>query len=677
MADSDRRTHERRKVFIVGQQGDPAEYLSSALSEIGYEALGPAFPGEDAFVRIGEDKPDIALIDARFETGGEGEGPLERICSEWGIPTLRVVDSEDGAAAEVQGPLCRTVSKSANPQQLRCAIEIAMRLHETETRLDMTSALLAAVSRSQAQFISGADPQHLFDGLLENLISLTRSEYGFIDEIFHSPEGAPYRRTHAISNIAWSDETATFYEEHKVKGFTFYNHHNLAGVAMLTGRPVIANDPANDPRSGGGLPHGHPPIRRFLGLPLYTGGRLVGTVGLANRPGGYDRSLVDFLQPYLSTCANIIEAFRNRQERRRARSAVRESEERFRSIFVHSVDGILLGSLDGKVFNANPAACAMFGMTEAEISRAGLAGLIDPEDSRWGELLAERSRCGGIRGDANLRRSDGAIFPAAVSGSVFESSAGGMRIFFVIRDISESYEAERALREKTEALERSNQDLEQFAYVAAHDLRDPLIGAAAYLKLLERRMGTLFDEQSRSLFEKATAVISRMDTLIKSLLTYSRVTLNNEDLEPTDLNFCVSEAAANLRNVLDESGGALTCDTLPCVRARPSQFVRVFQNLVGNAVKFRSDAPPKVHIGVKTSSTDHVFSVADNGRGISEAEFERVFRMFQRGNNSSGPSGAGIGLAVCKHIVERHGGRIWVESELGRGSIFRFSLPKD
>lgn len=186
--------------------------------------------------------------------------------------------------------------------------------------------LLNALSRAQFQFISDTSPRIIFDELLGNLLSLTKSEYGFIGEVFYNDSGEPYLKTHAITNIAWNEETRAFYEKNAPTGMEFCNLKSLFGEVMTTGKPVISNNPPTDPRRCG-IPEGHPPLKAFLGLPFYKGERMVGMVGIANRPEGYDEKMAEYLAPFLATCGGIIDAYRNGQGRKEAEEALRKSEE--------------------------------------------------------------------------------------------------------------------------------------------------------------------------------------------------------------------------------------------------------------------------------------------------------------------------------------------------------------
>jgi PAS domain S-box-containing protein len=197
---------------------------------------------------------------------------------------------------------------------------------QNEARLLQSNQLLQVLEQAQSQFIADVEPRQLFDELLKNLLDLTQSEYGFIGEVLFQEDGAPYLKTHAITNIAWNAQTQDFYEQHVIKGFEFRKLQTLYGAVLTTQQPVIANDPASDARRGG-LPSGHPALNAFLGLPIKSGNRLVGMAGIANRPGGYDKTIIAYLEPFLKSCASIIQAYRNDQRRCLAEHQLQRAKE--------------------------------------------------------------------------------------------------------------------------------------------------------------------------------------------------------------------------------------------------------------------------------------------------------------------------------------------------------------
>jgi signal transduction histidine kinase len=233
----------------------------------------------------------------------------------------------------------------------------------------------------------------------------------------------------------------------------------------------------------------------------------------------------------------------------------------------------------------------------------------------------------------------------------------------------------RKLARRTEELERSNKDLQQFAYVASHDLQEPLRMVSSYVQLLQRRYQGKLDADADDFIDFAVDGATRMQHLIQGLLSYSRINTHGNPPSPTDVGQVVAQVTTNLRLAIDESSARITCESLPVVEADAIQLTQLFQNLVGNAIKFCGALPPQIHITVEKDDPNWIFSVKDNGIGLDPEFADRIFTIFQRLHSRKDYPGTGIGLAICKRIVERHGGSIWVTSAPGEGSTFRFTLP--
>ena len=231
------------------------------------------------------------------------------------------------------------------------------------------------------------------------------------------------------------------------------------------------------------------------------------------------------------------------------------------------------------------------------------------------------------------------------------------------------------LANKVEELARSNCDLEQFAYVASHDLQEPLRMVAAYTQLLSERYQGKLDSAADRYISYAVEGATRMQALLEDLLAFSRVGRNGATPAPTDVNSAVNEVLKNLDLALKEHGVTVTCNPLPTILADRFQVVQLFQNLFANAIKFRARGNPTITISAQEKGREWLFSVSDNGIGIAEEHKDLVFKIFQRLHTRTEYPGNGVGLAICKKIVEHNGGQIWVESELGRGSNFRFTFP--
>jgi PAS domain S-box-containing protein len=247
--------------------------------------------------------------------------------------------------------------------------------------------------------------------------------------------------------------------------------------------------------------------------------------------------------------------------------------------------------------------------------------------------------------------------------------------FGISKDITQKKLADEELKKKTAELARSNSELEQFAYVASHDLQEPLRMVASYTQLLARRYRGKLDSDAEEFIGYAVEGVTRMQSLINDLLAYSRVGTRPIQENPTRLKDSLEAALSNLRLNIDENEAVITSEELPVVQGDKMQLGQLFQNLIGNAIKFRSESAPRIHISARKESRHWIIGVQDNGIGIDPQYFQRIFVIFQRLHRKKEYPGTGIGLAICKKIAERHGGRIWVESEPGRGSIFYITLP--
>jgi light-regulated signal transduction histidine kinase (bacteriophytochrome) len=244
------------------------------------------------------------------------------------------------------------------------------------------------------------------------------------------------------------------------------------------------------------------------------------------------------------------------------------------------------------------------------------------------------------------------------------------------QEIAERKRAEKRIERYAVDLERSNRDLEQFAYAVSHDLQEPLRVVKSYLRLLEDRYSDQLESKAEEYVDHAVDGAERMQEMIGALLDLSRVGTQGDDPAPADAEEILKRVLGSLERAIEDAGAEVTHGQLPTVMADEAQLAQVFQNLIANAIKFRKeDVPPRVHVSAEREGDEWVFSVADNGIGIDPDQAERIFEVFQRLHTEEEYSGLGIGLALCRRIVERHGGRIWVESEPGEGSTFTFTLP--
>lgn len=357
-----------------------------------------------------------------------------------------------------------------------------------------------------------------------------------------------------------------------------------------------------------------------------------------------------------------------------------QSEERMRSIVDHVIDGIITIDERGAVGSYNLAAEKIFGYPAAEVIGKNIKMLMpDPFHSEHDSYLANYLHSGvakiiGIGREVIGRRSDGSTFPMDLAVSEFH--LGEHRYFTgIVRDISERKRAESDLLRSAQELARSNLDLEQFAYVASHDLQEPLRAVAGCVQVLKRRYQGQLDSRADELIAHTVDGVSRMQSLIEGLLSYSRVGTRGATFEPSDCNLILAQAIANLETAITEASAVVTHDHLPVVYADAAQLTQLFQNLIGNAIKFRGKQPSRIHVAAHRDGRQWTFSVQDNGIGMQPEYFDRIFVIFQRLHTRTEYPGTGIGLAICKKIVERHGGQISVASEPDQGSTFSFTIP--
>ena len=356
--------------------------------------------------------------------------------------------------------------------------------------------------------------------------------------------------------------------------------------------------------------------------------------------------------------------------------ARRQADTRFRAVVESAPSGMVMIDRTGKIILVNREIERLFGHTRDELLGQPIellvpARLRERHPGHRADFFANpQTRAMGAGRDLYGVRKDGTEVPVEIGLNPIETDEGTFVLASVV-DITERKRAENELR-------RSNEELERFAYVASHDLQEPLRMVGSYVQLLAKRYQGKLDADADDFIGFAAQGAMRMQRLIEDLLAFSRLGTRGATPVPTEAGTALDSALAGLKLATDEAGATITHDPLPTVLADPGQLEHLFANLVGNALKFRGPEPPRVHIGASQDGAPGgrwLFSVRDNGIGIDPQYFERIFVIFQRLHERDAYPGTGIGLAICKKIVERHGGRVWVESAPGRGATFLFTLP--
>lgn len=350
----------------------------------------------------------------------------------------------------------------------------------------------------------------------------------------------------------------------------------------------------------------------------------------------------------------------------------------FAKVFESDLEAVLITDLRGKVIHASHMTESISGYAAKDLQGHPLALLHSPRNAlEFPDIWQEVELDGSWQGNVWHRHANGSDYLARVNIASVRDDEGSTTHFVVeYSDITDAWQSEQSLKSRTEELARSNRELEQFAYVASHDLQEPLRMVASYTQLLARRYQGKLDKDADEFIAYAVDGATRMQVLINDLLKLSRVGTRGKPFEKLEGEKALNAALSNLELAIKDASAEITRDVMPAIFGDETQLIQLLQNLIGNALKFRKPGEvPRIHIGAKRIGKAWELWVKDNGIGISPEYFERIFIIFQRLHAKTEYPGTGIGLALCKKIVERHGGKIWVESRPEEGTAFHFTLP--
>lgn len=366
--------------------------------------------------------------------------------------------------------------------------------------------------------------------------------------------------------------------------------------------------------------------------------------------------------------------------RKRVEVAVREALRYAESIVETVREPLVVLNVDLKILSANRSFYKTFKVTPDETIGNFIYDLGDRQwDIPWlrtllEDILPKNSKFDNFEVEHDFPNI-GCKMMLLNARRIYRKDIGMQMILLAIEDITERRRREKELKKLSDELARSNTDLKDFAYVASHDLKKPLQSIEGFVKLLGRRYKGKLDAKADEFIEYIGSGVKRMQMLIKDLLEYSQIGAKGKKFKPTDCSGVVEKAVGNLQVAIEERNAVVTYDELPTVMIDTPQMISLFQNLIDNAIKFCGKEAPRIHISAERKGDEWVFSIRDNGIGIDPNDSERIFEMFQRLHGRTDYPGTGIGLALCKRIIEGHGGRIWVESKTGKGSTFYFTMP--
>jgi PAS domain S-box-containing protein len=549
---------------------------------------------------------------------------------------------------------------------------------EAEENLRLQKELDRIMVRAQALFITSEDSRDAFDILLDDLLSITQSEYGFIGEVLLDAKGQPFLRTHTITNIAWNEETRRFYNENIREGLIFDNLKTLFGEVMVTGKPVISNNPSTDPRRGG-LPHGHPALNAFLGVPFGSEGRIEGMLGLSNRPGGYDESVIEFLNPLVRMITHLVKAAQNEKIRKQTEVALRNSENKLKAFFQSTPDASVLLGKNFEVLAFNAAANELVintygrGIVEGEI----YTDLIFPEARPLiAEFLMKALNGETSQGEfpvPNIKTGK-SMWWLAVFMPAYDKDGAIFGVISNATNINDIKRAEQKLQRQFQELQKTNHELDQFVYSVSHDLRAPLASILGIINIAELEQ---IPHSQTNYLEMIRGSINRLDGFIKDILDYSKNSRLAVVAEPINFRELVCKVQKNIVALPGHERLKIEVhvnEEIPFYSDQ-TRIEVILNNLFSNSIKYQDfrKVSSFIAIHIETTHEKAFIRFSDNGIGIQRNHLDKIFDMFYRASENS--KGSGLGLYIAKETIAKLGGSIKVESEFGEFTTFEIIIP--
>ena len=678
------------RVLIVEDDFLVGESLRGMLEDEGYRVIGDTASGKEAVEMTAELDPDVVIMDIGL-LEMDGLTAARRITVQCPTPIVALTAHEtpDLVAEASQSGIGYYLVKPAKRRELTRAIQIATARFDDLARLRHLNATLQEeiTARKRAE-------ETLQDALAEAqrrenetrwLLEASQAvvECHTFEEAAHQIFDVAREATGAISGYvalmskSGEENELLFLESGglpcEVDPDLPMPIRGLRAEAYNRAEVVYDNDFENSEWRRF-IPPKHVEMRNVLFAPLIIHGQAVGVIGLANKPMDFTEEDAEMAKAFGDMAAMAL-------RRVQAEEALRESEKRYKD----AEQVAHLGSWEMDIATGESVWSDEFfricGYEPGSIKPTSEIGfqIIHPEDRERAAEHVDNAIKTGEPYDIEKRivRPDGTVRWVHSMGEIVPNDQGEpVKLVGSFQDITARKRAEEELEHYAAELERSNEELEQFAYVISHDLREPARMVKGYLELLEDRYQGELDEKAEKYVDCAVDGAERMQEMISALLDLSRIGRRGKEPAPTDAEAVLERTLRSLGRAIEEAEAEVTHDPLPTVMADRAQLAQVFQNLIANAIKFRrEDVPPHVHVSAEREGDKWLLSVADNGIGIDPKQADRIFQIFQRLHTREEYEGTGIGLALCKRIVERHGGRIWVESEVDNGTTFLFTLP--
>lgn len=555
---------------------------------------------------------------------------------------------------------------------------IQVDLQKSEEDLQRLNELLQAVNETQLSFFLEEDFQSPLDTLLHKILNITGSSFGFIGEVLYDENGLPYLKSHTISNISWSEEISQFYQQNFRVGIEFRNLETLFGESLKTGELVISNDVPNDPRSGG-TPAGHPPLLRYIGIPVHKGDEFLGLMGFANKDSDYSIEDANFLQPLISGYANLIKAIRINRLKKESDLLRQKADENYKLVSENTGDIIALHNLDLSFKFISPSVEKVLGYKPEELIGKIPNQVFGLQDDLISRKIEEQFT---VVVPHKNKTTNNIVFLEILMTPLKDETGNVYSILATSRDVTER---EKMLEELKESLVREkelNQLKSRFISMTSHEFRTPLATIMSSTELL----GMILDRggDDSMLKERSQTHISRINAQIKRLTAIISDLLVLEKSAQDKIVITHQEVAINkfVRNVVDnhvnDMGSKIDADISDediIIYTDPTWLSHIINNLIDNAVKYSLHAGQHPKVTVERSGKDVLIKVKDYGIGIPKNDHKYIFGSFFRAKNVTNIKGTGLGLNIVKEFINKLGGEVSFTSQEGKGATFILKLP--
>jgi signal transduction histidine kinase len=559
---------------------------------------------------------------------------------------------------------------------------------KSEYDLKASKFQLSGITETLLHYINSGDSRKSLPILLDYMLELTGSEYGFIGEILYDEHSNPYLKSHAITDIAWNDQTREYYKTYVDEGLEFRNLNTLFGQTLTSQEVCLSNDPPNDPR-GGGIPHGHPPMNSYIGIPFFKNEQIMGMVGLANKPSGYDLDVVDQVMPFLITASSIIENFRHEQDRKRIQKEVIEREQRWRLAIEGTLEGIWDLNFETMEMFCSDYCKSLFNRDECDFSGfETILSVVYPKDKKSILRLYAGLKRGIIddyilNGEVRIPMADGGTKWLQWRCAILRDDDNTIkRLTGSLIDITKKKVVEEEIMKALHKQENLNQLRQRFVTMASHEFKSPLTSIQTSSDLIEM----VLDKEDAEIVPKISKYtnrirqqVKRLNNILSDILVLGRLEANQLQIkrEWVAISTLITDVQEHLSHLIDDNRQLVVENTVSSDRILVdiNLMMHLLSNLVSNAYKYSSDKPAPI---IRFSEVDaHVqIEVEDFGIGMDQKDLTNMFEPFYRSDKVEGVKGYGLGLVLVKEIVDVHNGTVAVKSEIDKGTTVWVRIPQ-